>query len=388
MPVTTHLPSSALLPATTGDVDALVQLETLCFEEDRLSRRSFQRLIRSDAAAVTVLMQSGDLLGYVCVLYRRGTALARLYSLAIHPDHQGQGLSRRLMSQAEEEALAHGCTHMRLEVRPDNAAAITLYESLGYRQFGSMDNYYEDHSPALRLEKRIRVLRDSPRLAVPFFAQTTDFTCGSASLMMAMSALDSTQTLSRSRELMLWREATTIFMTSGHGGCGPHGLALAAHRQGFSVSLMLSQSGPLFLDGVRDADKKAVIELVQRDFMAALDERQVPVHYQPLGSDQLAACIGRGQIPLVLISTYRLNGSKAPHWVVVAAADELCLYIHDPDLDTHDAATATDNAYIPITRQDFDRMARFGAQGLRAAVILSTWGNSDDYSTTHVRGVD
>ncbi len=362
----------ALRPATAADVDALVVLENRCFEDDRLSRRSFQRLIRSDAAAVTVLVQGSEMLGYVCVLYRRGTALARLYSLAIDPDHQGQGLSRRLMEQAEDEAVASGCTHLRLEVRPDNSPAIALYDKLGYRQFAAVDDYYEDHSPALRMEKQIRVLRETPRLKVPFYAQTTDFTCGSASLMMAMSALDSEQSLSRSRELMLWREATTIFMTSGHGGCGPHGLALAAQKQGFSVSLMLSQSGPLFLDGVRDPDKKAVIELVQADFMSALAERQVPVHYQPLRSVELAASIDRGEIPVVLISTYRLNGSKAPHWVVVAAADELCLYIHDPDLDTHDAGTSTDNAYIPITHQDFDRMARFGAQGLRAAVIIST----------------
>lgn len=363
--------SPELRTATLADVDALVALEAACFEEDRLSRRSFQGLIRSDAASVIVLAQGDAMIGYVCTLYRRGTALARLYSLAIDPLQQGRGLSRRLMTQAEDEAVAHGCTHLRLEVRPDNAAAMALYDSLGYRQFGAVEDYYEDHSPALRLEKRIRVLSDTPRLKVPFYAQTTDFTCGSASLMMAMAALDQHQAVNRSRELVLWREATTIFMTSGHGGCGPHGLALAAHNQGFSVSLMLSQSGPLFLDGVRDPDKKAVMELVQEDFMAELAKRQVPVHYQPLRSSELAHCIARGMIPVVLISSYRLNGNKAPHWVVVAAADEQCLYVHDPDLDTHDAATATDNAYIPITHQAFDRMARFGAQGLRAAVIIA-----------------
>ena len=363
--------SLAVRAAALTDVDALVALEVACFDEDRLSRRSFQRLIRSDAASVTVLAQGDALIGYVCTVYRRGTALARLYSLAIDPQQRGHGWSRHLMTRAEDEAVARGFTHLRLEVRPDNSAAIALYGALGYRQFAVADDYYEDHSPALRMEKRIRVLSDIPRLQVPFYAQTTEFTCGSASLMMAMAALDHQQAVNRSRELMLWREATTIFMTSGHGGCGPHGLALAAHKQGFSVSLMLSQAGPLFLDGVRDPDKKAVMELVQTDFMTALAARGVPVDYQPLSSTELARCISRGEIPVVLISSYRLNGNKAPHWVVVAAADEQCLYVHDPDLDTHDAATATDNAYIPITHQAFDRMARFGAQGLRAAVIVA-----------------
>jgi hypothetical protein len=51
--------------------------------------------------------------------------------------------------------------------------------------------------------------------------------------MMAMKALDPAMELNRTLELRLWREATTIFMTSGHGGCGPYGLALSAYRRGF-----------------------------------------------------------------------------------------------------------------------------------------------------------
>jgi len=38
---------------------------------------------------------------------------------------------------------------------------------------------------------------------------------------------------SREEEINLWREATTIFMTSGHGGCHPIGLALAASAGNF-----------------------------------------------------------------------------------------------------------------------------------------------------------
>ena len=35
-------------------------------------------------------------------------------------------------------ARRHGARRMRLEVRQDNAAAIRLYERLGYRRFGAL----------------------------------------------------------------------------------------------------------------------------------------------------------------------------------------------------------------------------------------------------------
>ncbi|HAJ44136.1 MAG TPA: ribosomal-protein-alanine acetyltransferase, partial [Alcanivorax sp.] len=38
-----------------------------------------------------------------------------------------------------------------------------------------------------------------------------------------------------------------------------------------------------------------------------------------------------GEVAIVLISTWRLDGRKAPHWVVVSGADRECFYIHDPD---------------------------------------------------------
>ncbi|HAQ00126.1 MAG TPA: ribosomal-protein-alanine acetyltransferase, partial [Rhodospirillum rubrum] len=84
-----------------------------------------------------------------------------------------------------------------------------------------------------------QLLVDTNRVSsrVPLYHQTLEFTCGSACLMMAMHALDSRQPMTRSHEIRLWREATTIFMASGHGGCGPHGLALAAHRRGFEAEI-------------------------------------------------------------------------------------------------------------------------------------------------------
>ena len=364
---------SALLvrPAIKSELNALVALEAHCFSQDRISRRSFQRFIEHPQDKLLVAEQNQQLLGYILVLFRRNTRLARVYSIAVAPDARGLGLGQALMNAAETSAREQGAVFMRLEVRADNVAAQNLYQRLGYRQFGVYHDYYEDHQVALRYQKRVHHYHPhSGSKEVPYYRQTTDFTCGPASLMMAVSALNPDYQPEIDEELQLWREATTIFMTSGHGGCGPHGLALAARRRGFRVALTLNQTGPLFVSSVRTADKKQILERVHQQFLAQMKEQHIEPEYGHFTLPQLEHGLSRGGLPLVLISTYHLDGRKAPHWVLVCAIDKEFVYIHDPDIDEAAGESPVDKQYLPIERSRFDRLARYGQQGLRTLVWL------------------
>ncbi|MEZ5799701.1 MAG: GNAT family N-acetyltransferase [Nitratireductor sp.] len=84
---------------------------------------------------------------------RRGTAMARLYSLAVDPDHLGKGIGALLLKGAEEETFNRKRLLLRLEVREDNESAIALYRRKGYRPIGRYLDYYADHAPALRFER-------------------------------------------------------------------------------------------------------------------------------------------------------------------------------------------------------------------------------------------
>ncbi len=169
-----------------------------------------------------VAEQGSELVGYCLVLMNAATRLARIYSIAVSPSVRGRGVGERLVREAEKEAVEADRIVMRLEVREDNAGAINLYRRLGYRQFGTYRDYYEDHGTALRFERRILYYKPSREyLPVPYYPQTTEFTCGPSALIMAMAALDEQQTLNTLEELKIWREATTIFMLAGHGGAAP-----------------------------------------------------------------------------------------------------------------------------------------------------------------------
>ncbi|MYM64385.1 GNAT family N-acetyltransferase/peptidase C39 family protein [Pseudomaricurvus sp. HS19] len=362
-----------LRAATEEDVDQLLAIEQQCFSSDRLSRRSFRRWLKARHALLLVAQRSeseagGDLLGYGLAWLHKGTRLARLYSLAVLPAARGLGVARQLMEALEKGAAARGRLYMRLEVAKRNQRAIDLYQACGYQVFGEYFDYYEDHDDALRMQKKIQRMRDPQQRLTPWYAQTTEFTCGPAALMMAMASLGSDLVMDRGLELDLWREATTIFMTSGHGGCHPVGLALSAQQRGCRAEVYLNTHGPLFIDGVRTAHKKDIITLVHEQFVARAVQQQVPVHYCDIGQKDLAELLQSGRAVLMLISTYRLDGKKAPHWVTLTGMDEHCFYLHDPELATEQQAI--DCQYLPIARDDFDRMTAFGAGRLRAAVVL------------------
>lgn len=353
--------------ASAADLPALLAIEAQSFDHDRLNRRSFRHFLSRGHARLRVLADDAGVQGYALTLFRNGISLARLYSLATLPAARGCGHAQRLLADAEDCAREAQCVYLRLEVREDNAAAQRLYRRAGYRRFELVDDYYEDHAPALRLEKRLSYPQPVARLPVPYYAQSTDFTCGPAALLMAMGAQAAETVLDQHQELAIWREATTIFMTSGHGGCGPHGLALAAWRRGHAVQMYLNRSDTLFARSVRSAQKRAVIELVQREFERELAETGVEQHDTVPNAGEILSLMGQGWVPLALISTWRIDRRKAPHWVTLSACDRQFVYLHDPDREQFGGE---DFAYLPVGHAEFAQLARFGRQGLRALVLV------------------
>lgn len=357
-------------PAQLRDLGGLVALENASFSTDKLSRRSFRHWLTTEHRALLVAEIDQRVAGYILIIYHPGTRLARIYSLAVSPQQRGNGIAKALMTAGEQAAEDDGRLYLRLEVSVDNLPAIKLYETLGFQKFGVYRDYYQDHKDALRYQKRIRRYRDKPQhRSVHWLRQTTPFTCGPASLMMAMHALNKSYLPSREEEIELWREATTIFMTSGHGGCHPLGLALAAKRRQFCVEVWINQSGTLFIDSVRSEDKKQVVELVDNCFKRDAEQQGVAVHYANITQGELIAAFESGAIPLILISTFAMDRKKAPHWVVMSGFDDDCLYMHDPDPE-EGRQSELDCQFIPIAREDFERMCCFGKSRLRTAVII------------------
>ncbi len=137
--------------ALATDLPRLLQLEAM-FPGDRLSRRQFRHHLGSSRARLRVAECGDELVGYALTFLRQGSRIARLYSIAVNPAFRGHGIGARLLEDAMAQARHAGCERLRLEVREDNAPAMTLYRRRGFIEFGRIPGYYEDGCTAVRFE--------------------------------------------------------------------------------------------------------------------------------------------------------------------------------------------------------------------------------------------
>ena len=141
--------------ARPRDLDAIARLENQSFETDRVSRRSLREFLRAPHRPVIAATIDDELAGYALVALRTGARAVRIYSLAVDPQFARRGVGRTLLQACEAYARRHRRAAITLEVRYDNASAIALYESCGFRQFGEHTRYYADGATALRYEKSL-----------------------------------------------------------------------------------------------------------------------------------------------------------------------------------------------------------------------------------------
>ena len=133
------------------DLPALLALEERAFSTDRFNGRQFRHLLTRARARFLVATQADQLLGYGVNLYRAGATRARLYGIAVAECARGQGVASALIAALAADARSQGCRSLGLEVRTDNTAAQRLYQRLGFQGEGTLSDYYEDGTAAVRM---------------------------------------------------------------------------------------------------------------------------------------------------------------------------------------------------------------------------------------------
>lgn len=135
--------------AMPADLPALLALEA-GFDSDRISPRAMRRLLQRPTAQIRVIDHSGGLAGASILLTRRGSRVARLYSLVVAPSARGQGLGDALVDDAIQLARLGDCDRLSLEVAASNTAACRLYARHGFIELKRLPGYYADGGDGLR----------------------------------------------------------------------------------------------------------------------------------------------------------------------------------------------------------------------------------------------
>jgi ribosomal-protein-alanine N-acetyltransferase len=92
-----------------------------------------------------VIEDQGEISGHIGVRHVLGEL--HITTIAVRPEYRRRGHARALIGAALA-AYPHA-SHVHLEVRPTNAAAISLYESLGFSKTGRRRRYYGDEDALL-----------------------------------------------------------------------------------------------------------------------------------------------------------------------------------------------------------------------------------------------
>ena len=125
---------------TRNDCEQVAAIEAASFSLP-WSLRAFTDTVEKENFRYFVAEESGEILGYCGFLYVLDEA--EIPNVCVKASARKQGIGKQMMSVLVEKAAKLGITTLYLEVRESNAAARTLYKSLGFAEDGIRKNFYE-----------------------------------------------------------------------------------------------------------------------------------------------------------------------------------------------------------------------------------------------------
>lgn len=130
--------SSFLRPLQTSDLDAVMAIERAAYRYP-WTPGIFRDCLDTGYNCWALLTGQG-LSGYSVMSVMAGES--HLLNICIDPQLQHCGLGRLLLEHMIGVAAEHHASLLLLEVRPSNAAAIALYEKMGFGEIGLRKDYY------------------------------------------------------------------------------------------------------------------------------------------------------------------------------------------------------------------------------------------------------
>lgn len=141
-------------PARERDLEALLCLEALCFQDPWTSDGVRAELEQLHCRPL-VVERDGVVLGSLLAWLLGGEL--QINRVAVDPAMQNQGLGGLLVAAALERAQAEGADRAYLEVRADNAQALALYLRHGFGQAGLRKKYYHDDMDAVLMTRSLTI---------------------------------------------------------------------------------------------------------------------------------------------------------------------------------------------------------------------------------------
>lgn len=130
--------------ASVKFLDRLYEIERECFIEEAFSKKQIAQLLTDYNSISLIARENGEIAGFIVgVVYPDRKAVnGHILTIDVSPKHRRKGIGRMLLQEMERIFAQKGVQACLLEVREDNAAAISLYRKLGYKEMGRLENCY------------------------------------------------------------------------------------------------------------------------------------------------------------------------------------------------------------------------------------------------------
>ncbi len=140
-------------PATWRDLNALRNLEKICFPRDVWPLLDMVGVLTFPGVVRLKATRDGEMVGFVAADIRRMENIAWISTLGVLPAYRRQGIATSLLHACEAKIQV---PRIRLSVRASNQPALRLYAQAGYKQYDVWSRYYSDGEDALVLEKTLK----------------------------------------------------------------------------------------------------------------------------------------------------------------------------------------------------------------------------------------
>ena len=126
---------------TLQDIPRVAAMEKMIFP-DPWSEKVYEETLRLPEAEY-VIAQSGEMIAGAAGV-RNIVGTGEITNVMVLPEYRRQGIGRMMMEEVLNRGRALGADEFTLEVRAGNAAAIGLYESLGFVPEGVRPRFYRN----------------------------------------------------------------------------------------------------------------------------------------------------------------------------------------------------------------------------------------------------
>ncbi|PYE34307.1 ribosomal protein S18 acetylase RimI-like enzyme [Idiomarina fontislapidosi] len=137
------------------DIAQVVAIEQQLYNDLAYPELLFYQAVHQWPSSQFICRDADNILAYAMYAPAEKANTLWLMSAAVKPNCQGRGVGTKLLSDSLRSLDEQGTTSILLSVAPNNAAAVSVYEKLGFEVIETAEDYLGQGQHRLIMQRKI-----------------------------------------------------------------------------------------------------------------------------------------------------------------------------------------------------------------------------------------